>query len=139
MAQMTHHAPHRTSAAVREFSPAEVEAHLLAQDATVLDVRTLEQVAEQGWIAGAVHVPADVLDAQADPSRGGHHPRLDPQQLTIVVPSDGGGARTNEAVETLMRLGYREVARLAGGFDAWEQAGYPVAGHAPWHPEVSSR
>ncbi len=139
MAQITQRAPRRTRAEVRELSPAELEAHLLAQDATVIDVRTVEEVAEQGWIAGAVHVSADVLGAQADPSREEHHPRLDPQRLTIVVQQVGGGARSNEAVEALLGLGYRKVARLVGGIDAWERAGYPVAGRARWHPDLPTR
>lgn len=137
MAQITQPAPHRPGTEIRELTPAEVEAHLLAQDATVVDVRSLEQVAEQGWIAGALHVPADVLEVQADPSGDHHLPPLDPHRLTIV--HDALGDQTPAAVETLLRLGYREVARLAGGIDAWQRAGYPVAGHAPWHPEVSSR
>lgn len=136
MAQSPQSAPHRPRTEIRELSPAEVEAHLLAQDATVVDVRTREQVAEQGWIAGALHVPADALEVQADPSGDQHLSALDPQRLTIV--HDDLGVQATAAVETLVRLGYREVARLAGGLDAWQRAGYPVAGHAPWHPQMSS-
>lgn len=138
MTRTDRHAPHPTGTGLPELRPAEVEAHLIARDATVLDVRDVEEVAAQGWIAGAVHVPADALDVQADPSRGEHHPQLDPDRLTIVV-HNGADARSTQAAQTLVRLGYRELARLAGGLEAWERAGYPVAGRARWHPALPAR
>lgn len=135
MVRTTERATTRSNIEVRDLSPAEVEAHLLARDATLVDVREAEEVAERGWIAGAVHVPGAVLDERAGSSS--HEASLDPRRLIIV--HDAAGTRSIEASETLVRLGYRDVARLAGGIDAWERAGYPVAGRARWHRGASSR
>lgn len=162
MTTLATQAPRPTTVAARAVQPAEVEAHLIARDATILDVRTRDEVAAQGWIPGAVHVPADDLDRHADPSGPEHRAELDPHRLTIVV--DGGGgvdggrdgiirtgddgvdrgvdddveAAATRAANTLARLGYRDIAQLRGGVAGWERAGYPVAGRAHWHPRLPS-
>lgn len=127
-------ATRQPSSVVQDLDPAAVEAHLLAHDATLLDVRAVEEPAEQGWIAGAIHVPAGDLGLLADPSSDGCLPSLEPHRLTIV--HDAVGDRSPEATETLIQLGYRQVAQLVGGISAWEVAGYPVAGRALWHPSA---
>jgi 3-mercaptopyruvate sulfurtransferase SseA len=44
-------------------------------------------------------------------------------------------ARSALAAENLQRMGYTNVASLAGGFKAWKDAGYPVAtGPEPGDP-----
>ena len=162
MTTLTTQAPHPANVAARAVQPAEVEAHLIARDATILDVRTRDEVAVHGWIPGAVHVPADDLDRHADPSRPEHRAALDPDRLTIIV--DGGGdvdggrdgvdragdggvdggvnhdveAAATRAATTLAKLGYRDIAQLRGGVAGWERAGYPVAGRAHWHPQLPS-
>lgn len=127
----TGQAVHGTAAEVRRLSPSEVEAHLLARDATLVDIRESEELDEHGWIAGSVHVPRDLLESRADPASPLHRPELDPQRLTIVYC--GAGDRSALAIGTLESLGYLDVADLDGGIVAWKQADAPVAGLAPWH------
>ena len=121
----------RAKADMRHLSPAEVEAHLLARDATVVDVRESEELDAQGWIADAIHVPRGLLEFRADPSSPLHRPELDRERSIIVY--DAAGDRAALAGETLTLLGYRDVAYLAGGLAAWTCAGLPVVGLKGWH------
>lgn len=119
------------TSAVRGLIPAEVEAHLLAGTARVLDVREPDEIDEHGLIAGAYHVPRGQLELWADPASASHRRELDPAVTTIVY--SGTGERSALAAEALQRLGYHDVAHLRGGLRAWAQQGYPVAGLHPWH------
>lgn len=116
---------------VRELSPAGVEAHLLARDALLVDLREPEERREHGAIAGSVHAPRGLLEFRADPSSPLHRPEFDPDRRTILYCATGD--RSALAAEALQRLGYRDVAHLAGGLQAWTGTGLPVVGLAPWH------
>ena len=43
----------------------------------------------------------------------------------IVVYCKSGG-RSSLATQTLKKMGYADIASMAGGWMAWEKAGYPV-------------
>jgi rhodanese-related sulfurtransferase len=111
---------------VRGYSPARVEAHLLAQDAVLIDLREPDEVDDDGLIAGAFQVPRGLLEFWADPASPSYRPPFDPSARTIVYSA--AGSRSALAADTLQRLGYRDVAHLVGGLAAWRRAGLPVAG-----------
>lgn len=111
---------------IRNLTPAQVEAHLLARDAVLIDIREPEELDDQGLIAGAVHAPRGLLEFWADPTSPAHRPDFDPARRTILYCT--AGSRSALATDTLQRLGYVDVAHLEGGIQAWKQAGLPVAG-----------
>lgn len=111
---------------VRSLDPAQVEAHLLAQDSILIDVREPEELDDEGLIAGAVHAPRGLLEFWADPASPAHRAPFDPAARTILYCA--AGSRSALAADALGQLGYRDVAHLAGGLAAWKQAGLPVAG-----------
>lgn len=119
---------------IRNLTPAQVEAHLLARDSVIVDVRETEELEEHGQLAGAHHVPRGLLEFWADPQSPLHRPALDPDQRTIVYCA--AGSRSALAVETLLELGYRDVAHLDGGITAWKQQNLPVTGLESWHRDV---
>jgi rhodanese-related sulfurtransferase len=83
-------------------------------DWVVLDVREPHEWAA-GHIEGAVHIPLGDLLARVG--------ELDPHHRTVVVCSVGG--RSARATAWLHQQGH-DVANLAGGMDAWEEAQRPV-------------
>jgi len=94
---------------------------LLDDEETVLvDVReTVEREAE-GVIPGSAHAPRGLLEFQADPDSPAHNHALDPELRLILYCASGG--RSALAAKTLLDMGYREVASLAGGYAAWRLA-----------------
>ena len=58
---------------------------------------------------------------------------LDQERLALPLPHDGkivvyadDDARAEEIAERLQEQGYHDVAVLAGGFEAYEEAGFPT-------------
>jgi hydroxyacylglutathione hydrolase len=77
----------------------------------VLDVREPGEVAS-GAIGGSVHIPLGKLSARLE--------ELDRRKLLVVHCK--GGYRSSIATSILRRAGFRDVANLTGGFDAWKTA-----------------
>lgn len=82
-----------------------------SEGAVVLDVREADETG-QGTIIGAVLVPRGVLEISVMAAL----PDLD---VPIVVTC-ASGVRSILAAVTMESMGYRSVASLAGGFDAWK-------------------
>lgn len=89
----------------------------LAQETplSLIDVRTLGEVS-QGIIPGAISVPlSDILSGKFSLSEDEHH-----------ILYCASGYRSNIAASYLQQHGYWDVKALAGGFLAWNRAGYRV-------------
>jgi rhodanese-related sulfurtransferase len=89
----------------------------------LLDVREADELAENGWIEGAVHVPIREVAARTD---------VLPAQDEPVVVYCGSGWRCTIAMPLLAAMGWENVLSLKGGsFGGWVEAGYPVAEGEP--------
>ncbi|HSK45554.1 MAG TPA: rhodanese-like domain-containing protein [Candidatus Binatia bacterium] len=86
-----------------------------SQNFQVLDVRR-EPEWQAGHIEGAEWFPLDTFKISA--------PELDPSAPVAVHCQ--GGYRSMIACSLLQRAGIENVMNVAGGFDAWRQAGLPV-------------
>jgi len=113
------------SAQIEKVSPKDAAAEAAAGTAVLVDVR--EPVEWEHHIAGAVQVPRGLLEFVADPASPKHRPELDPAGRVIVYCRSG--ARAALACATLKDMGFENVANLAGGFGAWQEAGLPSAEH----------
>ena len=82
--------------------------------ATILDVRTSEHRAKQGWIHGAIHVrDINQLD-------------LDPKKEVVVYCDCPNEASAAVVAKKLKDKGFRRVRPLAGGMEAWLAQGLPI-------------
>ncbi|HXZ99052.1 MAG TPA: molybdopterin-synthase adenylyltransferase MoeB [Candidatus Binatia bacterium] len=82
---------------------------------TLIDCREQDEW-DQGHISGALHISKGFLELRIEdavPDRG--------TPMTIYCAS---GVRSLLAGQALRDMGYREVASMSGGFNAWKQAGY---------------
>jgi glyoxylase-like metal-dependent hydrolase (beta-lactamase superfamily II)/rhodanese-related sulfurtransferase len=86
-----------------------------SQNLQVLDVRR-EPEWHAGHIEGAEWFPLDNFKISA--------PELDPSAPVAIHCQ--GGYRSMIACSLLQRAGIENVINVAGGFDAWQQAGLPV-------------
>ena len=113
-------------AEVTEVAPADARPEVDA-GALVVDVREPGEFAA-GHIAGAVNVPRGMLElkAAADSPVADTQltERLDKRVLLYCTKSPS--ARSLLSAQTLARLGYEKVAVLAGGLNAWAEAGLPT-------------
>ncbi len=88
----------------------------------LLDVRSEEEVTEQGHIEGAAHIPLDML---AD------HTDLLPSFDTPIVTYCGTGWRATIAMTALHGMGYENVRALKYTFTGWVEDGNPVVEGLP--------
>lgn len=119
-------------AAIKEVSINELSSALNTDAETVLiDVREPAEFAQQ-HIIGAVNYPRGVLEMNIHNhpkvAAAGCEPQIALQQLAqsplyLICRS---GARSALAAESLQRMGFNQVYSVAGGMQAWLDAGLAV-------------
>jgi rhodanese-related sulfurtransferase len=82
----------------------------------LLDVRSSEEFAYDGHIAGSRLIPLPALSARLDEL---------PKDTSIICICRSGN-RSQVAAEMLVRQGFTNVSNLVGGMQGWQQAGLPV-------------
>jgi rhodanese-related sulfurtransferase len=102
---------------VCEVSVSEAKAMLDKGDHVFLDCREPNEF-KMGHVPGAVNIPRGLMEFKVDK-------QIPDKNAKIVVYCKVGGRGCLSAC-TLCRMGYKNVRNLAGGWDAWEKAGYPV-------------
>lgn len=93
-------------------------------DGLVLDVREEAELAA-GRIPGALHVPRGLLEPMAAADSPMRKDALANRDQLILVYC-ASGVRSTLAADVLQVLGFRNVRSVAGGFNAWVEAGHPV-------------
>lgn len=103
------------NAPANEVDPGELEALLRAGKAVVVDVREPDEFAA-GHIPGAINLPLSRFQPAALPDAGGR----------TVVLNCLGGKRSGQALDRCAAASASVDTHLAGGFNAWKEAGLPV-------------
>jgi rhodanese-related sulfurtransferase len=91
------------------------EAIRAPQNAQLVDVREPREWAN-ARIPGSLHIPLGQVAARAS--------ELDGTRPVIAICHSG--VRSLTATDTLLGLGFSEVASLRGGIVAWYEAGHPI-------------
>ncbi len=106
-----------TKKQIREVSVEEVK-RLLEGRAPVklIDVRESDEYAG-GRLPGALHIPRGYLELRIEEKA---------ERDEELILYCAGGTRSALAARTLEQLGYTRVASMAGGYNRWSDAAYPV-------------
>lgn len=89
----------------------------------VVDVRSdVARKADRRWIPGAIPMDSDVVDARLM-----ELPKDREVVFYCTCPNEASAA---QVAKRLIELGYTRVRPLAGGLDAWAEAGYQVESHS---------
>ena len=102
---------------IQEVSPEEAHKRR-AKGALLIDVRETEDFAKE-HARDAMHVSRGVLEMRIE--------GIAPDPATPIVCYCGGGSRSALAADNLQKMGYTNVASMAGGFKAWKEASLPTA------------
>ena len=102
---------------ITTISVAEAKALLDKGGVTFLDVRT-EKEYKKGHIPGAKNVPRGKLEYDIGKD-------ISDKNAAVVVYCKTGG-RSCLGTYTLVRMGYKNLKSMDGGWKAWTKAGYPV-------------
>jgi rhodanese-related sulfurtransferase len=114
-------------AAKREIEeiPAAEAVKLAGRDDVVLvDIRDVRELARDGKVPGAFHVPRGMLEFWLDPESPYYKPRFGEDKKFVFFCA--GGLRSVLATKTAQDMGLKPVAHIIGGFRGWRDAGGPV-------------
>ena len=105
-------------------------AELVAAGAILVDTRPGWQRAEEGELPGALVIERNHLEWRLDPTSTARIPEAVDHDVTwIVVCSEGYSSSL--AAASLRAVGLHRATDLAGGVEAWVEAGLPMtAGQA---------
>lgn len=101
---------------ITELEPREAHRRVSAGEALLVDVREADEIA-QGSPVGALRLGRGFLELRIEEAAP------DPGKALITMCA--GGVRSLFAAEDLLRLGYRDVASVTGGFARWKNEGLP--------------
>lgn len=99
-------------ASIGEIDVAEARRRVAA-GAVLIDVRE-DREWEEGHASGAIHLGKGVIERDIE--------KRIPDPNTELVLYCGGGYRSALAANALGRMGYTNVASMAGGWRAWQSA-----------------
>jgi rhodanese-related sulfurtransferase len=98
----------------------------LAAEVVLVDLRSNDERERDGIIPGSIHVPRSVLEWRCDPDSGWSNPNVADRALPLVLVC-AHGYSSSFAAAALVELGFERAGDLVGGFEAWSDAGLPVA------------
>lgn len=101
---------------VKQIGPQEAVMLFNHEDALLLDVREQSEWSD-GHIAKARHIPLSKLKDRLS--------ELEKFKGKPIVAVCRSGNRSGSACGTLKKAGFENLHNLAGGMQAWEQAGLP--------------
>jgi rhodanese-related sulfurtransferase len=102
---------------VREVSVAETRARLRKGKATLVDVRE-DNEWDAGHVRGAVHLGRGVIERDIEA-------RIPDKNAELILYC-GGGFRSALSADNLQKMGYANVASMAGGWREWQAEGGEV-------------
>jgi rhodanese-related sulfurtransferase len=104
---------------VREMSVAEARVRVEKGLSTLIDVREESEWAA-GHARGAQHLGKGVIERDIE--------KKIPDKNADIILYCGGGYRSALSADALQRMGYTNVASMAGGWRAWQESAGPVEG-----------
>jgi rhodanese-related sulfurtransferase len=102
---------------VREVSVDQTRSKLEKGRAKLIDVREDSEWAA-GHARGARHLGKGVIERDIE--------KQIPDKGAEIILYCGGGFRSALSADALQRMGYTNVASMAGGWRAWQKSGAPV-------------
>ncbi len=102
---------------VREVTVDEARRKAESGSAKLIDVREESEWAA-GHARGAEHMGKGVIERDIE--------QRIPDKNAELILYCGGGFRSALSADNLQKMGYRNVASMAGGWRAWQQAGAPT-------------
>ena len=102
---------------IREVSVADTLKAINGGDARLIDVREDNEWAE-GHAKGADHLGKGIIERDIE--------KVVPDKDAELILYCGGGYRAALAADSLQKMGYTNVASMAGGWRAWLEANAPT-------------
>jgi rhodanese-related sulfurtransferase len=96
-----------------------------SDDVVFVDLRDVRELWREGFIPGAYHCPRGMLEFWIDPDSIYYRDIFASGKKFLFYCNLGW--RSALAAQISQQMGLTPVAHIGGGFDAWREAGGPVA------------
>jgi len=96
-------------------------------DAVLVDLRDVRELAHDGKVPGCFHMPRGMLEFWIDPQSPYFKELFHADKRFVFYCSKGW--RSALATQTAQRMGLKRVCHIEGGFEAWQKAGGPISSH----------
>jgi len=98
---------------------------LVGEDSvTLIDIRDVRELWQEGKIPGAVHAPRGMLEFWVDPDSPYHRDVFASGKKFVLYCKSGW--RSALATKQLQDMGLEAIAHIDGGFGAWVEADGPI-------------
>jgi rhodanese-related sulfurtransferase len=118
----------RARAKVPALTPSDARQRLGDPDTVFVDLRDSAEIAADGTVPGAIHMPRGNLEFWIDPASRYFKPIFGTGKSFVFFCA--ADLRSTLAAATALDMGLEKVSHIVGGFQAWRDAGGPVASSA---------
>jgi rhodanese-related sulfurtransferase len=122
----------RASESIERLPPGEAHEEARA-GALIVDIRSERSRERDGIVPGSLHIPRTVLEWRVARDSAWRNPAIVGAGGRLILICDHGCSSVLAAA-TLAELGFDRTADVIGGFEAWRDAGLPVAAAPPPAP-----
>ena len=110
---------------IETLSANEVKSLVEKDEITLIDVRDIRELWKEGTIENSKHIPRGMLEFWLDPNSS-YYQENKIKDLKKMVLFCALGLRSALATKSLVDMGFKNVAHVAGGFDALKKGGLNV-------------
>ena len=111
--------------AIITMSPEQVKSAYDKGEITLIDVRDIRELWNEGTIKESIHIPRGMLEFWLDPQSSYYQEKKIGEMKNIVLFC-ALGFRSALATKTLKEMGFNNVANAQGGFDSLKKIGLPI-------------
>ncbi len=110
---------------IETLNSEEVKQLMEKNEITLIDVRDIRELWKEGTIENAKHIPRGMIEFWLDPDSSYYNSNKI-KDIKKMVLFCAAGFRSALATKSLVEMGFKNVAHVAGGFDALKKSGLTV-------------
>jgi len=110
---------------IETLSSNEVKSLLEKKEITLIDVRDIRELWKEGTVENSKHIPRGMLEFWLDPESS-YYKSNEIKDIKKIVLFCALGLRSALATKSLVDMGFKNVAHVAGGFDALKNSGIKI-------------
>ena len=110
---------------IETLSSNEVKSLLEKKEITLIDVMDIRELWKEGTVENSKHIPRWMLEFWLDPESS-YYKSNEIKDIKKMVLFCALGLRSALATKSLVDMGFKNVAHVAGGFDALKNSGIKI-------------
>ena len=110
---------------IETLSSNEVKSLLEKKEIILIDVRDIRELWKEGTVENSKHIPRGMLEFWLDPESS-YYKSNEIKDIKKMVLFCALGLRSALATKSLVDMGFKNVAHVAGGFEALKNSGIKI-------------